>query len=379
MAKEKVMWNIFVNSVFWLFSTYPFLMMKFLLVTSILAFTCAAEAQPIRGQWRGEFTDRSNSNGNWGGEKCEYVLDLESNKNKLSGYSYTYFSEGGKRYYTICKLEGTIDPAQKSVIIRETERTKTNVPSSIQNCFQIHNLTYFKKGKEETLSGDWKPAPGQGGDCGFGGTVLTRTLLDNSVTAYNNSTSKINSAVSNSTEIVRAKPSSTNKSKSSGNKSDQATVIENNSLPLNNPDISVPVDAAREAEPKSQAPAEVSPLPKGYEKRSNTILKTIEVENQYIHLDLFDNGEIDGDSIALFYNGMMLVSHKRLTDKAISFTIMVDDDQVGEFAMYAENLGSIPPNTAVMVVTDGKKRYEARITSDLKHSGVIRFVRKKSS
>ena len=44
--------------------------------------------------------------------------------------------------------------------------------------------------------------------------------------------------------------------------------------------------------------------------------------------------------------------------------------------MYAENLGSIPPNTALMVVTDGDNRYEVRISSDLQKSGVIRFIHK---
>jgi hypothetical protein len=44
--------------------------------------------------------------------------------------------------------------------------------------------------------------------------------------------------------------------------------------------------------------------------------------------------------------------------------------------MYADNLGSIPPNTALMVITDGEKRYEVRISSDLKKSGTIRFVHK---
>ena len=44
--------------------------------------------------------------------------------------------------------------------------------------------------------------------------------------------------------------------------------------------------------------------------------------------------------------------------------------------MYAENLGEIPPNTALMVVTDGENRYEVRISSDLEKSGVIRFVYK---
>ena len=44
--------------------------------------------------------------------------------------------------------------------------------------------------------------------------------------------------------------------------------------------------------------------------------------------------------------------------------------------MYAENLGTIPPNTALMVITDGHHRYEVRITSDLEKSGVIRFMQK---
>jgi hypothetical protein len=44
--------------------------------------------------------------------------------------------------------------------------------------------------------------------------------------------------------------------------------------------------------------------------------------------------------------------------------------------MYADNLGSIPPNTALMVVTDGNNRYEVRISSDLEKSGVIRFIHK---
>ena len=54
------------------------------------------------------------------------------------------------------------------------------------------------------------------------------------------------------------------------------------------------------------------------------------------------------------------------------------DDVKGtnELLMYAENLGSIPPNTALMVVTDASSRYEVRITSDLEKSGVIRFIHK---
>ena len=109
------------------------------------------------------------------------------------------------------------------------------------------------------------------------------------------------------------------------------------------------------------------------------MLKKIEVNSKTIKVDLYDNGEIDGDSISLFFNGKLLLSNKRLTDKAISLTLNLDDNlETNDLVMYAENLGTIPPNSALMVVTDGPNRYEIRIISDLKRSGEIQFVRKDS-
>jgi type IV secretory pathway VirB9-like protein len=41
--------------------------------------------------------------------------------------------------------------------------------------------------------------------------------------------------------------------------------------------------------------------------------------------------------------------------------------------MYADNLGKIPPNTSLMIITAGTKRYELRISSSEKKSAVVRF------
>ncbi|MEI9959262.1 MAG: hypothetical protein WDM90_23780 [Ferruginibacter sp.] len=41
--------------------------------------------------------------------------------------------------------------------------------------------------------------------------------------------------------------------------------------------------------------------------------------------------------------------------------------------MYAENLGTIPPNTALMIIYDGKKRYEINISSTKNSNGVVAF------
>ena len=60
------------------------------------------------GQWKGGFVDNSSSFIGFGGEKIDYVLELETQGSEVTGYSYTYFADQGKRYYTICKLRGTI-------------------------------------------------------------------------------------------------------------------------------------------------------------------------------------------------------------------------------------------------------------------------------
>jgi hypothetical protein len=45
--------------------------------------------------------------------------------------------------------------------------------------------------------------------------------------------------------------------------------------------------------------------------------------------------------------------------------------------MVGENLGTIPPNTALMMVTAGEKRYQLFLTSDEKKNALVRFIYKK--
>ncbi|MBL0146731.1 MAG: hypothetical protein IPP48_14370 [Chitinophagaceae bacterium] len=215
-------------------------MKQILLSLFFLNVFAVTYAQNFTGQWKGKFLEKSTSFMGWGGDECDYVLELEVKGKTVTGYSYTYFNDGGKRYYTICKLTGFTNKASKYIEVREIERTKTNVPRHISNCFQIHKLTFFKQGNEETLEGSWIPAPNQDGDCGSGTTTLTRRVLQTKTPAFNNATTRV-------------------------------------TKPKQPPNI-----------------------------------------------------------------------------------------VVNELIMYAENLGSIPPNTAIMVVTDGGNRYEVRIASDLK-------------
>lgn len=107
-------------------------------------------------------------------------------------------------------------------------------------------------------------------------------------------------------------------------------------------------------------------------------IKEIKVDTGTIRLDFYDNGEIDGDTISVLLNNKVLVANQRLALKPITLEVKVDLDHTEqEITMVAENLGSIPPNTALLIVTAGNKRYQLYLTSTDKKNAQVRFVYEK--
>ena len=105
----------------------------------------------------------------------------------------------------------------------------------------------------------------------------------------------------------------------------------------------------------------------------------IKVDTGQLKLDFYDNAEIDGDSITVKVNKQVVLSHQRLTAKPVTTYVTVDlANPFVEVEMIAENLGSIPPNTALLIVTAGKKQYELFLTSSLGKSAMVRFVYEKA-
>ncbi|MGB4843867.1 MAG: LamG domain-containing protein [Ferruginibacter sp.] len=110
------------------------------------------------------------------------------------------------------------------------------------------------------------------------------------------------------------------------------------------------------------------------EERRNDLIKEIIVEQDSIAVTLYDNGIVDGDSVTLIYNNVILTTHQLLTEKPVTFYIKIlPGNSRNELVMYAENLGSIPPNTALMVIYDGDKRYELNVSSSKSSNGVVSF------
>jgi hypothetical protein len=101
----------------------------------------------------------------------------------------------------------------------------------------------------------------------------------------------------------------------------------------------------------------------------------IEVDTGDIKLDFYDNGVVDGDSITVLVNKVPVLVNEKLSSKPVSSIIRVDlNNTFQEIEMVAENLGTIPPNTAILLITAGKKRYRLFLTSTEQKSAKVRFV-----
>jgi hypothetical protein len=117
-----------------------------------------------------------------------------------------------------------------------------------------------------------------------------------------------------------------------------------------------------------------------FAERENVIQKVLEVDSDSITIDLYDNGEVDGDSVSVFFNGELLGANLMLSTRSIHMNIKLDTTkEFNELSMFANNLGAIPPNTALMLISDGKTRYEVRLSSSLDKTGAVRIRRKKTS
>jgi hypothetical protein len=113
-----------------------------------------------------------------------------------------------------------------------------------------------------------------------------------------------------------------------------------------------------------------------FSNRKKILQNVIPVKGDSIELRFYDNAEIDGDSIAVFLNGHLLQEHILLAEQAYIMKIAVADLlSDNELVMVAENLGTIPPNTSLMVAIVEDKRYEAHLQSTEGSSALVRLVK----
>jgi hypothetical protein len=114
-----------------------------------------------------------------------------------------------------------------------------------------------------------------------------------------------------------------------------------------------------------------------FSRRKVIYTKDLDVSSDSIRISLYDNGEIDGDTVTVFLNGKPVMVHQGLTARAVNLYLTLDNSKdVNEVSLFAENLGKIPPNTALMVVTDGITRFEVFLSSSFTQNATVRIKKR---
>lgn len=325
-------------------------------------------AQDITGQWKGVFTNENRADR--AVQTFNYSVELKQQGKNFIGTSYSFYNEGNKKYYSICNVVAKRKSGTNIVEIWETKRTKTNNNNSYSG-LQYHKLLFNTTKNKESLTGTWDYVYEDNAQQGKGKTKLDRNTNQNTLGQITKAIKK------QKTDLARL---NNQKIKAEGDK------IKNNFKDTSNLSSSIHLTTVSsfEAEKKTNvSPSIFIPEKLGsytnYQSRKKNIIRTFYTSSSSLIIDIYDNGEIDGDSITLLFNERILLLKQMLRVKPISFTLEIDpkNQDGSELVMYAENLGTIPPNTALMIITDEKKRYEVRVSSDLMQSGAIRFIPQK--
>lgn len=120
--------------------------------------------------------------------------------------------------------------------------------------------------------------------------------------------------------------------------------------------------------------------PPALREKTNVMVQEIKVDSGLVKIEFYDNGQIDGDTISVYVNNRTVVSRQMLKTQPVSLSVSIDSRKpVQDVVMVGENLGTIPPNTALMIVTASNKRYQLYLTADDKKNALVRFIYEKGA
>jgi len=121
------------------------------------------------------------------------------------------------------------------------------------------------------------------------------------------------------------------------------------------------------------------PTDKNLERKSDiqSLVEISNTEKDSILIELYDNGVIDNDSASVYLDDSLLLHKQFVSNKPISLYISLDKQRpLSKLKLAAENLGSIPPCTVLMIIKTKKKRYEVNLSSNFSSNAVVEFFLK---
>lgn len=285
-----------------------------------------------------------------------YELALSEYRGKITGYSYITFVANDTFYYGIKKIRATREDG--NLVVEDVEMLMNNYPKRPDKGVHLINILPLNS-QEDTaryLSGTWKTT--QSKKHGFYSIAGNMSLKKDSDSAHSTLMAHLKEL-----NIVHYQDEPQKeaivKTKNSKEKEPAPTVAKNTSV-----------------ESTSTKSAAIT-LP--YDQRGTNIIQSLDVASDSLMLSFYDNGVVDGDTISVLLNNQNIISKTKLTAVAAKKKVGLNFDADGELklTLIAENLGTIPPNTGLLVVEDGAQKHQIRFSADMQNNAAIIFRRKK--
>lgn len=384
-----------------------------LLFFGIISFQLSA--QNLTGRWVGSFIANEDALIN------NYAYQIELKENSSHQITAQTITQKGDQFYANAFARGNHSLKTNLVQITETGFDQIKLANQLEACLMTNFLTYKNIDGHEILEGTYMSTSLNGKrNCGSGKIFLEKeasllsvakikkenkvvtnpqisnvdseksvnklyatklTTSKNSVAGMTSSKVKLSNVPDSKGNSSTVKPS--NKSndlaaKKTGNFNNKQ-FIEMPSKPITEIDTDEVIveNAMSPTSDNKQNISNNTPinLPWVLVGRENKLVKKISTKNKNVSIDLFDNGTIDNDTVIVYDNKQLIVNKKRLSYKSIHLEFdFTDNMREHEVIIVAHNMGTVPPNTALLLYKDGKNRQEYFITSTNKINAKLLIV-----
>jgi hypothetical protein len=356
--------------------------------TTLLLILCIISAQlsaqNLTGRWQGSFI----ANGDAMINNYNYELVIKENaSHQITAQTITKKAD---QFYASAFAEGSYSPRTQLVQINETSFDQIKIASELKACLMSNFLTYKKIDGHEILEGSYMSTDvGGQRNCGSGKVFLEKvsslfivrnSKVDNKKTDTPKTLSKVkvtqvipNKIIAKNTIINSA--NTTNKVTNSAEKKNIQVAVNPMSETVADEVIAEKENIITTTSIQNSIKNQPINLPWVLVGRENKLVKKIITTSKNISIDLFDNGTIDNDTVIVFDNKQLLVNKKRLSYKAIHLEFnFTENMREHEVIIVAHNMGTVPPNTALLLFKDGKNRQEYFITSTNKINAKLLIV-----
>lgn len=357
--------------------------MKYLFI--ILLFPLKLFAQDISGVWVGHIYNDTTR------ETIHYELAINEEKGKESGYSHTTFIIDNIKNIGVKSV--TIKSKDDHYYVVDEKYIYNNYPEPPAKGVKMFSfLSLSENDSAEVLSGIWRTNPTKIYRPLTGTIFLEKkkkvkpqeTLIVGELVhlGLGDKLSFLEPSVAANMLAIDRKVNIPEKTVAANEPPviAQSSAKQKPTPPAVKKESVIPLPAAPAVKAVSVIPL---PPPPAAELAKRTIqnIRTVDIVQDSLIFSLYDNGTIDGDTVSVLVNGKVVMPRVGLLERATNKTIYLTPEMGDTInvIMYAENLGSIPPNTGLLVVRDGEKNYEIFFTGDMKQNAEIKLVRKKKN